>query len=244
MEVGTMFRFSTLEGDANDYFFRFPHSIITNRIWATLPKPAQAVLPVIGSHCDKTGLAFPSEERIAGLCGITCKTARAGVKAMENTLSGFTVSNYTTKRGKRAKSYRFAKLPTDGKKYLAFYRRWIDGGNWYVLHSKPSARAVYPVLRHFAYAPDYEETMADGESPEDYPVLYANREYDFCEAEKLVICEYAGITRNSLSPALRALQDAHFIEMDDEEGTWRVYRWPAWYFKRDWLNADLKRRGM
>jgi len=238
-----VFRFTDLEGRADDYFFRFPHSIIENGIWATLPTSAQAVLPVIGVHTEAKGLAFPSEERIAGLCGITCKTARAGVKALEDCVSGFTVEHYTTNRGKRAKLYHIKGLPTDGKQYLAFFSRWIHGGNWYMLHDTPTARAVYPVMRHFGYAPDYEDTMADGEDSADYPALYTAREYDFCEAERAVICEHAGITRNSVTHAFKELERAHFISWDDEQGAWRVNRWSTWFFKRDWLNADLNRRG-
>lgn len=237
-----MFRFSELEGNPYDYYFRFPHSIVSNGIWAALPNAAKAVLPVICCHANTQGVAYPSEERIAGMSGLTPKTVRAGVKALEDLLPGFSTLNYVTRRGKRAKSYQFTKLPTDGKKYFAFYRRWIDAGNWYTLHTTPSAWAVYPVLRHFAYAPDHEDIVGDDE--DDFRSDYQRREYDFYDAEASVIQEYAGITRNSLQPALRALQEANFIDKvyDDEE--WRVYRWSTWFFKRHYLNSDLQSRGM
>lgn len=241
-----MFRFSELQDNQRNVFFRLPHRLIADKIWRALPKSSHGVLPVIGCHANESGHAYPSEERIAGLCGLTCKTVRDGIKHLEDVLPGFAVKHYVSRRGKRAKSYRFGKQPTDGKDYLAFYRRWIDGGNWYVLHSTPSAWSVYPVLRHFAFPPDYEDTMGgeDMVDAEDLKDVYAERPFDFCEAEERIICEYAGISRNSLHSARVALEHAEFIEWDSDNACWRVYRRPHSNFKRGYLNSQLEKRGM
>ena len=241
------FRFTELRDEQRELYFRFPHALVADRVWRSLPKSAHAVLCALGVHADQHGAARPSEARLAGLCGLTEKTVRAAARSLEDTLPGFKIQNYTTRRGKRAKSYRIGHLPTDSKKYFAFRRRWIDGGNWFELHRAPSAWSLYPVMRHLAF-PDAAECI-NGDEEEHHengiaPEVYAARAFDLCDAEPWLLRDLAGITRNSLPKALRALQDAGFISPEEDSDCWQVYRMPQIFFKRAYLNRVLEERGM
>jgi hypothetical protein len=239
-------RFTKLQDDQREIFFRFPRHIITDKIWAALPLASKVALPPIAVHMNQHGKAIPSEERIAMLCGRTEKTVRSGVRGLEDLWPGFRTENYVTRRGKRAKRYVFGQMPKDSKAYFGFRRLIIDGGNWHQLQATPTACALYPVMRQFSYCLGRDELLDDeaSEDFESFDEAYRARAFDQCDADPAVLCEYAGISRNSLYPALQALIDACLIEPEQTHDAWyRVYLVPPHYFKREWLNDQLAAKG-
>jgi len=226
----------------NKIFFRFDKNLIKNKIWASLPKSAKSVLPVIGVHCDEKGIAFPSEETIAILSGHTSKTVRDGIKALED-MPGFEVKFYITKRGRRAKSYKISLPPKQEKGLmLPFHKQIILGGNW--LRSTSSAKALYLSMRYFAYF-DYDEyTFNEDRETSEFDEIFPNREYEYCEAERDILAEHAGISIRTMRGALTSLKDNDLIEpaVLDSRRIWKVFLRPSRYFKRDYLNELVQKR--
>ncbi len=60
-------------------FFRFNKALVTQKLWANLPKASKSVYPVILVHCNAKGMAFPGQKTIAILSGRTEKTVREGI---------------------------------------------------------------------------------------------------------------------------------------------------------------------
>lgn len=229
----------------DEVFFRFDKWLIENLHWAELPPSSKSVFPVIGVHCNRAGIAFPKEETIAILSGRTEKTCRGGINGLKD-FPGFSFRHYITARGKRSRRF-YLKLPsTDDKgRAFAFHRCIVDGGNWLLL--KPTAQALYPVMRHFgffdfrAYCDLYEIDC----KPDNFDEVYKARGYDFCEAEVGIMAEHAGISTGSMAEALKNLQDCFLIEpMGAVEGVsgWRVFLRPAETFEPADLNRGVMER--
>ncbi len=229
-------------------FFWFDRNLIKNMNWAMLSKSAKAVFPVIASHCDQKGRAFPGEETIAAIAGVTDKVAREGIKTLDG-FPNFEWSNYLTRRGKRGKKF-FLKLPSSSKqgKAFPFYKFIFDSGIWSEL--KPTAKALYPVMRHFSYLnlEDYLNYQSESQGLEEEPAeffeegdAFKQRDFEICEAEPVILAKFAGIHRNSLGSALINLEHNCLIEPDDESDAWRVFLRSKdnKFFKRKYLNEKL-----
>ena len=226
--------------DQIDYesLFVFDKRWIKNMNWAALPKASKAIFPVIMSHCDRNGLAFPSQRRIAILSGRTDKQVRKGVKGLE-AFPGFKSSYRTTPRGKRGKQYHM-KLPAIRKgATFPFLRCIIYGGNWSQL--SPTAMALYPVIRHFSYFDFDMYVKASDLDAElfEFDKIYKDRDFDFCEADPVTLAEHAGIAPRSLRAARDSLQDNFLIE-DNSEGTWKVFLLPP----KRWVAAVLNEQNI
>ena len=225
-------------------FFWMKKSLIENKNWAILSQAAKSTFPVIVCHADKHGVAFPGETTIAALAGLSEKQVRQGILNLEG-FPGFSWKYYVTKRGRRSKKF-FIKLPQQPKPGAAFpfFRHLLDSGNWREL--KPTGRALYPVMRHFAYFnfDEYieadEDEDADEYSPADFAEVFQERKFDFCKADKGILCEFAGINRRSISSALESLKYCSLIEPYGEG--WLVYlRSNNRIFKRAYLNEKIKK---
>jgi len=66
-----------------DVYFMFDKKLVENRNWSMLLSAARVIFPVIASYANGNGEAFPEEETIAILSGITQKTVRGGVENLE-----------------------------------------------------------------------------------------------------------------------------------------------------------------
>jgi len=215
--------------------------------WAMLPKSSKAVFPVIACHCDQKGRAFPGEKTIAALAGVTDKVAREGIKNLDG-FPNFAWSNYLTRRGKRGKKF-FLNLPSSSKngKAFPFHRFIFDSGIWSEL--MPTAKALYPVMRHFLYfdLENYVNYMWERQEidlePDEFfeGEEFKQRKFEICEAEPGILIEYAGIHRNSLKSALNNLEHNCLLEPDDESVAWRVFfrSKDNTIFKRKYLNRKL-----
>lgn len=222
-------------------FFRFDKKWIENMNWADqrISPAAKAILPVIGCHCNECGEAFPGEETIAALSGLTAKSVRKGIHDLEG-FPGFNWSYYLTRLGKRGKRFNVSFPPKGEKGRVFFFHRGImDGGIWREL--KPSAKALYPVMRYFSrYDVDSDESLED---LSDFDDRFANRRWELCGAEVGQLARFAGIDRRSIADAIQSLQKNFLIKaFIDENGdkAWKVYLIPEKYWKASYLNQQLK----
>jgi hypothetical protein len=130
-------------------FFWWHKKLIKNMNWALLPKSSKAVFPVIACHANEKGEAFPSEQTIAILGGVSDKIAREGIRGLEE-FPGFKLNYYISKRGKRAKKYSLKLLSNDDRgSAFPFFKFILEAGIWREMI--PSAKALYPVMRFFGF---------------------------------------------------------------------------------------------
>ena len=203
-------------------FFWWPKRLIKNKNWALLPAASKAAWPVIACFCNQEGVAFPGERTIGILSGRSDKQVRAGIKGLE-AFPDFEMNYYTTKRGRRSKRF-YLKLPSrnvNGSSF-PFYKYVLDSGVWREL--KPSAQALYPVMKYFSFFDiDTYNEMENGEAEyNEFDEIYKNRKCDYCHADKNVMVELAGITVRSISSALNDLERNSLIELIDHEA-WRIF---------------------
>jgi hypothetical protein len=225
-----MYQFT--EGFNRNQHFWFDKKLIENMNWAMLPKSSKAIYPVIASYCNKHGKSFPGEHTIAALSGRTEKVVRQGIDGLTE-FPGFKFEYYTTKRGRRAKRYLLSFPQKEKGRSFPFHKNIIEGGNWSQL--KPTAAALYPVMRYFGY---YDQDETDDDS--DVFVSFPNRECDFCCAESSILAKYAGIARSSITKALNNLVESSLIaESNPRVNGWKVFLHPPSYFKRDYLNENI-----
>lgn len=235
---------------AQDSFFWFEKNLIKNLNWAALPKASKAIYPVIRSHCNNTGDAWPAEQTISTLCGRTEKVVRSGIKGLEK-FPGIRIETYMTQRGRRSKRFSCKTPDYEKGKLFPFHKDVFLGGNWSLL--KPTAQALYPVMRCFGYNDFYEywETTEEIEGKEfDLDESgrswdnFKAREYDFCEAEPRVLCEYAHIASRSYKEAIMDLEKRFLIKAM-EGGKFMVYLHPPKVYRSAYLNKQAmeRRRG-
>ena len=205
-----------------EHFFFFDKALIGNGNWALLPDSSKAVLPVISDHADEKGESWPSEQRVAILSGISDKSVRLGISGLES-FPGFSYESYTTRRGRTSKKFHL-QLPRNPKPGTAFpfYRFTLEAGCW--CEATPSAKALYPVMRYYAYFdPDEYAEREDIEyTPSEFEEFYKHRMYDTCEAEYRLLMDAAALKRRSFFNALQDLQRCHLIEPLGE-GRFKVF---------------------
>jgi hypothetical protein len=122
-----------------------------------------------------------------------------------------------------------------------FYKWIIESGIWQNL--KPTAQALYPVMRCFAFFDSDLFFELDELSIDDVvgAECYKNREFEYCNAEKDILAAYAGITLPSLQSALDSLEENYLIEAIEGNDMWRVYlkSKDMTSFKREYLNNKI-----
>ena len=199
----------------NQHFW-FDKKLIENMNWAMLPKASKSVFPVIACHRNKRGLSFPGEQTISALSGRTEKIVREGIRGLAG-FPNFKMNYYTTKHGRRSKRFFLKTPPFEKGRSFPFHKIIILGGNWSML--KPSATAIYPVMRYFGY---FDEPDEDVEFDDE---TFSGRTHDFCQAQTSLLAKYAGIARRSVFIAMDNLQEHYLIERSDRgnELEWKVF---------------------
>jgi hypothetical protein len=230
-------------------FFIFDKTLVRTKRWARLPLASKSIFPVIAVHCNKNGVAFPSQETIAILAGCTEKTVRIGIEGLMG-FPSFNVERYTTRTGHRGIKYHINLVEHKKGLTFPFYKCIVDGGNWSLLSQ--SAQALFLVIKTFAFFDfnGYAEHMElddidelDFFSPDNS--YFQNREYDFFDAEIDVIAEYSGIGRSTVYTALSSLAEHCLIERTESirgYDTWKVFRIPPSFYKREWLNKKVNKK--
>lgn len=225
-------------------FFQFKKDIITagNSLWRGLPLSSKSIYPVIGCHCNKKGEAWPSQQTISDLAGVTTKTVRDGIEGLLK-LPGFHVENKITSRGMRNKKYT---IDQDDAQTFPFHKHILESGIWRGLskyrHSK-AAHAVYCVCRAYGFQ---DADMYDESEGTDYGEktfwedAYPYRDFDFLEAPLDVIAEKAGVCKETARKAMIALETERLLMGDETHGSYRVMLYPTMIYKREFLNNELK----
>ncbi|MFH2061064.1 MAG: helix-turn-helix domain-containing protein [Pseudomonadota bacterium] len=231
--------------------FWFDKQGVRNKKWARLPKASKAIYSVIMCHRNKHGIAIPSQETIAILSGTTEKTVRVGIDGLL-TFPGFRVESYVTSRGHRAKKYITELPPREKGRAFPFFKSVITGGNWSRL--KPSAQALYPVLRTFSFFDGEEYAVRIDDDREYYynvddmigDGVFWEREFDFVDADDDILAEYAGIGINSLNSAISDLEEHFLIEKTEpiagSRKTFKVFRTPPMRYTPEGMNRKIAKR--
>ena len=225
-------------------FFRFDKRLIENMNWARISPAAKAVFPVIACHCNERGDAFPGENTIAALSGLTPKSVRKGIRNDLDGFPGFNWTFYKTRYGKRGKRFNIAFPRKDIKgRTFFFHRIIIDSGIWSEL--TPTAHALYPAMRYFSrYEADQDENEETTDS--EFIERYSQRRWELCYAEVGQLAKFAGVNRRSIADGLINLQNNFLIEPyhnECSEKIWKVYLIPKKVYKPSYLNQKLKQRG-
>ena len=219
-------------------FFWWDKKLIEGMNWAELPPASKSVFPVIVCHCNKKGIAFPSEGTISALCGRTEKIVRSGINGLDD-FPNFKGNYYITSRGQRSRKFYYT-IPNSRERGRCFpFHKWIiESGLWQKL--KPTAQALYPVMRNFANFDTETCFEVDNIVIEDdnFDEYFKTREADYCDAEKNVLADYADIALSSLSSALDNLEENYLIESTEDNDIWKVYlkSKDMFYIERDLLN--------
>jgi hypothetical protein len=221
-------------------FFWFRKCLVENGNWAMLSTAAKAIYPVLACHTNKNGVSFPNENTIAALSGVTEKIVRQGVKDLEG-FPGFHWESYVTKKGRRAKKFNL-ELPKEHNRgeNFPFHQAILESGNWREL--RPTGKALYIAMRYYGYfdLDEYAEREDVEYDLEDLDGFFANRRYDFCEAEKYIMAKAAGINRTSVNAALCSLEHCHLADPLEDRYGWKIYlRDSGYIFKRSYLNERL-----
>jgi hypothetical protein len=225
--------------DKLDYagHFWFDKKLIEDKNWAMLSPAAKAIFPVIACHTNEKGEAFPGEQTIAILSGVTEKTVRSGLKGLHD-FPAMKMESYITKRGRRSKIFKLSIPPKTSGRSFPFYKHLIESGLWSCL--TPAAKALYPVLRSYSFFDYQTYTEIEGVEVEDDGV-FRERMWESCEADRLVLAEFTGITRKSVYGALESLGEECLIESfsDKEvrlEKEWKVIVRTDMFYSRQHLN--------
>jgi DNA-binding transcriptional regulator YhcF (GntR family) len=223
----------------HNQFFWWENKLIENLNWALLSKSSKAVFPVIACHANNKGEAFPSEQTIGSLSGISDKTVRKGIRGLE-VFPNFKFDYYLSRRGKRAKKF-FFNIPSNNKRGSAFpfYKFILEAGIWREL--RPSAKALYPVLRHFGFFDINLYAELEDLEISDFEEVFPDRQYDFCEADFGVLAKFANIHRNSVNTALSDLERNFLIEPLIAYSGWKVFLKSKdnTFWKRGYLNKKI-----
>ncbi|OEU77543.1 MAG: hypothetical protein BA869_10890 [Desulfuromonadales bacterium C00003107] len=221
-------------------FYRFPKSLIKDGRWASLPSASKTIFPVIAIYANAKGTAWPSQATIAKFAGCTPKTVREGIAGLKS-LPGFNVKSTINSRGQRRYIYQVPVPPLGRGQDFRFYRVFIDGHNWGQL--SPGAKAVYPVIRTFAYfdyLEDYLGVLADkgllcnleygNFSDEEVKEMYEKRVFDWADPDLDVLEELSGLCSKTVNQALGQLSKMDLIEWDDNLKLWRCFLRPKWIY--------------
>lgn len=220
----------------HENYFMFDKNLIKNKIWCNLPLSSRAVYPVIGVHCNKDGIAFPSQLTIGILCGLHPKAVSEGVRGLAG-VPGFSVSCFVNNRGKNAHKYSITPAPKIKGRAFPIYREIMDGGNWFQVSE--AGKALYPVMRNYGYFTQ-DDCGGEEDSPIDFMDSFKNRDFELCEAQYNVLQEYSGLSRQSIYNGIQSLENASLIEK--YSGVWKIFLRPEKIFKRDFLNTEVQKR--
>ncbi len=227
------------------HFFKFKKDMITapNSLWRALSLSSKSVYPVIGCHCNAEGKAFPSQQTIGDLAGLTRKTVREGIEGLM-ALPWFTISNKINAKGMRTKTYVIDQNKTP---MFPFHKSILESGIWRELstgNNSKAAHAVYCVCRAYGFqdAGLYNESEnTDFAYADFWAEIYPIRRYDFLQADIDVIAEKAGVSINTAKKAMDALMDLWMLSWDNGADCYRVLIKPPKYFTREYINAELEK---
>ncbi|WP_279355608.1 helix-turn-helix domain-containing protein [Fundidesulfovibrio agrisoli] len=224
--------------DCQSLFYRIDRNVVTSGKWSSVKGISRSVYPVLMAHCGVDQTCYPSEERIADLCGVSVKRVPSAVKDLCG--KGFMTSSKSkpNARGHRHNIYRLASTPPGGNPVF-MHNSLVKDGHWAKLPSR--AHALYVAMRcrgHLDYDTFVDVTQAvwelseDGDSlmdlqesaSEDFRAVYRDRAWEVCDADPDVLMGDAGFSRNTFKAAMADLEAARFtLEVPGlDRRTWAV----------------------
>ena len=184
----------------NRIHYRIPLKLITSYTWAGLNQSAKAILPVIGVHCNKNGISFPSIKLIAKLAGYKKDSyLYAGINDLiKNVLM-------TKEKEGRHNVYFLTDLALwkKGRSFFPVYKEaMILNYAWAKLTS--TEKALYVVLGEKAKINDPE--VLDSSY---HAIGNINKVCNYIK--------YAGISKPSFYTAYESLRNKGYIEFNQDE---------------------------
>ena len=192
-------------------FFFVSKEIIVDGTWAKLSHAGKAVLPVILKYRNKNGVAFPSQETIGILAGISEKTVSCGIKSITE-FTDIDVKKYRTSKANVSYKYSIPSRMVKLKGGIRTTNALFDSGCWRMLSS--TGKSLYFVLRTLA-EPDKLDYHEDEEFS-DFKEWYGQREYDLVAFQSISqLAKLAGISRPSMKKAVASLRKNRLLtDMD------------------------------
>jgi hypothetical protein len=180
--------------------YRIPLKLINSYLWANINQSAKAILPVIGVHCNKNGISFPSIKLMAKLAGY--KTDRYIQAGINNLIKNVLI---TKKKEGRHNVYFLTDLALwkPGRSFFPIYKEaMILNYTWAKL--TPTEKSLYIVLGEKAKVND-PEVLNLGY----HAIGNINK---VCKYIK-----YAGIAKQSFYIAYKRLCDKGVIEFNQDK---------------------------
>lgn len=230
--------------------------IIIDGTWAKLSLAGKTVLPVIIKYRNEKGIAFPSQETIAILAGVSEKTVSCGIKNIEK-ITNISAKRYWTTKGNISYKYFIPSSITKSEARIRINNTLFGTGCWRMLSS--SGKALYIVLRTIADCDesDYEEKKGLDDSENNmsdrFKKWYGQREYDIVAfTSKKQLAELSGISRPSINKAVESLRETGLLEdMDEDEGMdncfdetfhiQKIYINPEYGYDQSFLNSTIEK---
>jgi hypothetical protein len=247
-----LYQFPSCDKINRTNYFLFDKEPIWRKVWASLPTASHAVYPVIGSHLNQQGQAYPGFLRIAIMAGIKPDTASTGIHALAG-YPGLRIDRNTTNGldSRHIYTMRQEALKERGRSF-PFHKAIIEGGNWSQL--APTAKTLYPVLRTYSKFDLELAGLLKPEKYEDYGLdiaaAYPIRDMEFFEPEDedgrdrlKDAARMAGILDSkTIKSALESLAECELIEWRKDMEYLVVYLAPKRTFKAEYLNAEVQKR--
>ena len=243
------------ENPNENTFFKIPKSYVHSKLWRGLPLSTKSIFPVIGSHMNSRGVAYPGQETIAALSGCDLKTVRTGIEGMLN-MPNVEIRTKITKQGRRMKKYKFTP-PTKKEPAFSFYGSVITFGHWRLLRKQLKANAshaVYVTLLAYAFYDieldlslrTKEKRLFPLERLSDfYKTDFPKRKYEFVSAELDITASQSGVSLKTAKKAILALQKVGLLKeipVEIHQKPYRVYqifKQPPTMYSRDDMNSTL-----
>ncbi|WP_319550377.1 helix-turn-helix domain-containing protein [Desulfogranum marinum] len=191
--------------------FWFDDRMIKDGTWASLSNGAKGVYVSIAVHCDEEGTAFPGEDTIAKLTGLSRKTVRKAINELAKA-GLLRIERWKTKRGHSAKRYHVKKTPRDTG--FPFSKDIVATGTWGEMGS--CGQAVYISMRNYCYWDGYEESY-------DSLTDFKERTFEYCSAEIEYLLEDTGVTKSTYYRGIKSLLDVGMIQRGIDENGKKAY---------------------
>lgn len=193
-----------------DGHYRLPLQLINSLAWRGLSKPAQAVLPVIGSYIDKYGTCSLKRSEIAERVGYNKFNMGQTIdKALDELVVKYLIT--INKRKGQSSRYYLTDLSRyeEKKSYFPLYRHQIKGRYWAKL--KPCERTIYPVL--------YVRGRISHPKIKNIPEIYCRGHIK----KKKDFCKWTGLNYSSFKRTSRGLEEKSLLVIDSD-GNYDLYK--------------------
>jgi len=188
-----------------DTHYRLPLKLISSYTWATLSKPARAILPVIGVYREpESGKAWPGVKLIAELAGYKDERYRYIRAGMDNLIEKNLIIR--EKEGRHYFYYLTSLALREGREsYFPIYKEaMIISRKWAGLTS--SEKSLYPVVGNKAKINEPEVLGSEYHAMGNINI-YKIKEY----------AKWAGISRWSFYTAYYGLNHKGLIEFSEND---------------------------